>query len=554
MFSLQGRLRYETGLYLVIVAAIVLVSASLLAAVTSQINNASEANADQLFGREAARVEAELGLLFSTPIKGAAILADQPAASAAIAGDGLNHPAFPIIAATLRQDPNLYSGYIGRADGSFLQIIPTHGDPRVIGALHAPSGTGLIVRAISAESGGARVERWTYFGGGGARLGQDTHADPAYDPRTRPWYLESMARAGPDVGQPYLFSSIAALGVTASQRLPDASGVVGFDLTLTQLNRLVGAQRVSPRSAVILTTRNDRFIGDSHVAWLGDDDPAPLADLRQDRHLISALLALPEVTPPANRLVDAADLPAAGADRVTWPLIVRTARLFAGREGEMRVAIAAPFADFNESLHALRNRILIFAGVLLLVSLPASHFGARRLSRPLKLLTAQVRRIQDWDFSGATPPRSAICEFAALSDAFESMKETLLERTQSSRTRPGSADPPDRDRHRAGRRARQQCADAAHPVGSKVADTGRRRHPLYSRQRPAVELPLHAQRHAGHRTGPGRNSVGPTGRPHARRGGPAQPSQRGQPCGPPAGFRQYRGCLRHGTVRFLGHP
>jgi HD-GYP domain-containing protein (c-di-GMP phosphodiesterase class II) len=431
VFSLQGRLRYETGLYLVIVAAIVLVSASLLAAVTSQINNASEANADQLFGREAARVEAELGLLFSTPIKGAAILADQPAASAAIAGDGLNHPAFPIIAATLRQDPNLYSGYIGRADGSFLQIIPTHGDPRVIGALHAPSGTGLIVRAISAESGGARVERWTYFGGGGARLGQDTHADPAYDPRTRPWYLESMARAGPDVGQPYLFSSIAALGVTASQRLPDASGVVGFDLTLTQLNRLVGAQRVSPRSAVILTTRNDRFIGDSHVAWLGDDDPAPLADLRQDRHLISALLALPEVTPPANRLVDAADLPAAGADRVTWPLIVRTARLFAGREGEMRVAIAAPFADFNESLHALRNRILIFAGVLLLVSLPASHFGARRLSRPLKLLTAQVRRIQDWDFSGATPPRSAIREFAALSDAFESMKETLLERTQS---------------------------------------------------------------------------------------------------------------------------
>ena len=138
---------------------------------TRQINAASEETADQEFRQEVAHVESELGLLLAIPVKSAAMLADQPTAAAPIAGDGMDHPAVPVVAAMLRHNPDLYSGYIGRGDGSFLQVIATRGDARIIKAQAAPDGTATIVRTIVPGASG-RIERWTFLDAAGAPLGR----------------------------------------------------------------------------------------------------------------------------------------------------------------------------------------------------------------------------------------------------------------------------------------------------------------------------------------------------------------------------------------------
>ncbi|MBI3515645.1 MAG: hypothetical protein HY060_16535, partial [Proteobacteria bacterium] len=215
MVSLQGRVRFELVLYLGIILSVLLTAALLLVLIARQINTASEATADHLFRQEAARVDAELGLLFSIPLKSAAMLADQPAAGVAIMDDGMTHPAVPIVTAVLRHNPDLFSGYVGRVDGSFLQVIATRGDSRMLKAQQAPDGTATIVRTIaaaatatpSAPAGDLRVERWTFLDADGAVLNRVTQPDPTYDPRQRTWYQESMTRAGVDVGQPYVFNS-----------------------------------------------------------------------------------------------------------------------------------------------------------------------------------------------------------------------------------------------------------------------------------------------------------------------------------------------------------
>src|SRR5262249_46784551 len=157
-----------------------------------------------------------------------------------------DHPAVPIVAAMLRHNPDLFSGYLGRADGSFLQVIATRGDARIIKAQQAPEGTATIVRAIAA-GGAARVERWTFLDAAGAVVGRGTRPDPPYDPGQRPWYRDALAREAADVGEPYAFDSIAAPGITASRRLGAGGGVAGVDLTLTHLADLIQGQLVSPR-------------------------------------------------------------------------------------------------------------------------------------------------------------------------------------------------------------------------------------------------------------------------------------------------------------------
>ena len=428
MPSLSRRVRFEHCLYFVIVGSVLLTSALLLFLITRQINDASEETADQAFRQAVAHVESELGLLLGVPVKSVSILADQPAAAAPIAGDGLDHPAVPVVTAMLRHNPDLYSGYVGRADGSFLQVIATRGDARIIKAQAAPDGTATIVRTIT-PNGGGRIERWTFLDQAGVSLGRTERSDPSYDPRQRPWYTDALARPDADLGQPYVFDSIRAPGITASRRLPTADGVAGVDMTLTRLGTLVQSQKASPRSILVLATPNDRLLAAAPEAWGGGDAPAPLSDLRADAHLAGGLLRLPN-DGSANRRADAAALGVADGAAPAWPLIVRRATLLAGSQGEMRLAIAAPLEDFNGSVGVLRNRILLFSALLLLLLLPANHLGARRLSHTLTLLADEARRIREWDFSGSSPERSSIREFGVLSDAFSTMKEHLVDRTR----------------------------------------------------------------------------------------------------------------------------
>jgi hypothetical protein len=148
--------------------------------------------------------------------------------------------------------PSIYAAYYGLEDGSFLEIIGTHGNAAVIAALAAPAGTTLVLRTVTAGVGAERIQYWTYLDAGGAVLAHKEDPNPTFDARKTDWYRRVREEEGVKLSLPYLFSSIPVLGMTVVQALPAHRGVFGIDFTLGELSRFVGDLRISANGAVYL--------------------------------------------------------------------------------------------------------------------------------------------------------------------------------------------------------------------------------------------------------------------------------------------------------------
>ena len=79
-------------------------------------------------------------------LTGAMRPADHPQA------DGPANPAVPLLAELLATDPALYSLYVGRQNGDFLQVIAARNDRGVLDAHKAPSGTALMLADAVSEA------------------------------------------------------------------------------------------------------------------------------------------------------------------------------------------------------------------------------------------------------------------------------------------------------------------------------------------------------------------------------------------------------------------
>lgn len=101
---------------------------------------------------------------------------------------------------------------------------------------------------------------WTYYGetDGGYHIWPADDTLPAdYDPRTRPWYLQALAKGGVTFTEPYLDISTrietitAAMPVTHNGRL---AGVVAADFTTDQLSRILAETKLGGLGYVFLVS------------------------------------------------------------------------------------------------------------------------------------------------------------------------------------------------------------------------------------------------------------------------------------------------------------
>ena len=82
-----------------------------------------------------------------------------------------------------------------------------------------------------------------------------------YDPRKRPWYIESMG--APDeivISDPYISASTDEMVVTISQALKDGSGVVAVDINLNYLQGLANQVQIGESGYAILLDRSKAYI------------------------------------------------------------------------------------------------------------------------------------------------------------------------------------------------------------------------------------------------------------------------------------------------------
>ncbi|MEW5728616.1 MAG: cache domain-containing protein, partial [Pseudomonadota bacterium] len=330
--------------------------------------------------------------------------------------DGRGHPALAVLRTVLTTQANLYSAYVGYADGSFLQVIPVRGMDDILRARQAPAGTVEIVRAIAIEDG-RRVQYWSFIDGDDALIAERREPDPDFDPRTRPWYGLALAAAGPVTTKPYYFNSVRAPGLTVSAAMDGA--VHGVDFTLTELARLVGAARVSDNGSVVLFDADGRIIA----------RPGPMDDREAQ---LGRTLA--EATAPSLRVVERLRLDGmSGMTRTVdldgEPHLGRLSAIEAA-DGALILAVVAPVGDFLTGVYAMAWWVVLSTALVIVVVMPPLFLAVGAMARDLTHLSEDAERVREMDFSMPPMRRSLVREFNHLAEAFSVMKSTILTRTR----------------------------------------------------------------------------------------------------------------------------
>jgi len=364
----------------------------------------AESLLDSVGDRVAEHVTAAIAPL-GTAVGMTAALPDAEAAPT-VAG----HPLDGYLRRLLVQHPAVSSAYIGYADGAFHQIFRVPEDrPRLREAVRAPDGARWAQRWITAAPDGRRVEIWRYLDEDLRTVGSRHGTAGDFDPRRRPWYEAAVVRFDATVATaPYRFASTGEVGLTFARQLEGTGrGVLGADLTLAGLSRVLAREDLGPDALLMIVARDGSIVADN-------------------RGLADSITVQAAGDPLASALHGRLQ---AGSDEVIRregrDYLVRLVGMPPLLGPDQHLAIAVPVDRFTGAITEIGIRSAAFSALALLLLVPLVVLLSRVLTGPLDQLTREAEEIRSLRFDGAEPPPSRIAEIQTLEDAMGLMRQGL---------------------------------------------------------------------------------------------------------------------------------
>jgi len=316
--------------------------------------------------------------------------------------------------------PQIESAYFSFAEnGALYQVRDTDG-PTGDGEAadtELPDKTRIVYRIIEPSDDGM-IERRLYLSEGRTLLGE-MQASIGYDPRTRPWYELALERDDIAVSPVYIFDSTGQPGVTFSKRAETDTGrligVVGADMSLDAFTKELNSIRIGADGEVFILDRQAHLIARSDYA--GADQPGAGTGARTDNPVVSAAI---EHWNLSGETFFRFRLP--GEEEA---YLVSVARLSTIADIEPLVGIVVPERQFIGTIIATTRHVLQVSALLMLAAIAGTVLLARLLSRPLRQVADEARRISDFDLSGDFRLSSRITEVNDLGEAVTSMRTSL---------------------------------------------------------------------------------------------------------------------------------
>jgi HD-GYP domain-containing protein (c-di-GMP phosphodiesterase class II) len=324
----------------------------------------------------------------------------------------------PMLVASLRANPRIYSLAYGFGNGRFFEVIGIR-SPRIASALRVPPGTEFAVRSIEPSGTGKIRERWDFLAANAASIGQDVR-DSDYVPGQRPWFIGARVMPGVFVTRPYLYDSLQSLGLTLSRALPDGVGVFAANLSFGGLERYAEASLEGRQGGIVVTDDRGNVLAahsDRHFDGPAATGLEPVG-ASSDPLLAQAVAML---THDGSRIASVH-----GEDFVYASRSVQITP-----EAALHVVAFTPASLYTGAIDETRNSILLFDAAMLLVFLPLTQLVARRITGTLERLTQESERLQRLDFSGESRVRSRFYEIDVLGAAQHTMKVAIRERTEA---------------------------------------------------------------------------------------------------------------------------
>lgn len=319
-----------------------------------------------------------------------------------------------VVDAQIGDIDQIYSAFFGGArDGAFRQVVRLPDSVTTFGPAEepVPEGASRVYRSID-QAVGARLERYLYLDEGGEIVAAQSDTG-TFDPRGRPWYAGAIEAEDIVVSPVYVFASTGRPGVTFSRRVTGPGGrllgVVGVDLSLDAISGILGRIRIGEAGEVFLLSRDGDLISQSGYA--GGDAAA------EENPVVAAALA---EWRGSGRDFFRIEVPGA---RGAYLVSVQPMSEIFGMQP--LVGVVVPERQFVGAIDEATWRALQYAGLILVIAVLATMLLARLLSRHLREVADEARRISDFDLSGDFELRSRVTEVSDLGAAVANMKNSL---------------------------------------------------------------------------------------------------------------------------------
>lgn len=326
----------------------------------------------------------------------------------------------------LRSVSNATSIYAGYPDGSYLQLINTERD-YVRQSLAAPEGAAFAIRTIApGQQGWGAISTLRFLDRQTRPIGEAKSEPTSFDPRQRPWYQSAVSSGAAVSVGPFVAGTlrVPTLALAAPMK-EDHRVVVGVNIHLQTVSRLLDPREISPRARSFIIGDGDTIVAHSDPAIMGrilgtwsggravdmgslDMSVAAVARLRKDPRYANGGLA--EIDLDGERyLAQVAPVSVDG--------------LFRGSS----VAIVVPLDDLVAQANRLLVRNLLIAAGLLVAGVFGSLMLSRVISQKLYRLADEARRIGDLNFTGKGVAHSWITEINTLGGALAASRRAILQ-------------------------------------------------------------------------------------------------------------------------------
>jgi HD-GYP domain-containing protein (c-di-GMP phosphodiesterase class II) len=409
--------RFQLHVYIAALFLVLIVGFA-IASITIQYLQAREmmlSASGVLFRHIGAEVSAAVAARYDTASFADDLLVHSSMTGAATLGERLTQ--LPLFVQALRDQPSLSAAYVGYDTGDFFLVRRLVVDSPFWRQLKPPPTAAFLLQSIEPNAGGPSVTRYLFFDDALQTIGQRDIPGEVMDPRARPWFAAALQSASVIVTPPYTFFTTREIGSSFARRSDDKHAVAGVDVTLASISDLLRGLRPTASAALALVGDNDYVLADSQAS--GDRLDAPPVAGPSDRksgHNV-ALAALAGVKPDSS-----AQLVSINASGETWlgvvlPIVIPG--------GTLRLAVAAPESELLSDAIRMRNRGVLIALAIVLVSIPLTLACSRLASQPLAALTAEAADIQALKFDQPVRVRSSITEIDLLAQTMGAMKTTI---------------------------------------------------------------------------------------------------------------------------------
>lgn len=374
-------------------------------------------SADQQFNLTAQAAVDEVSGIFQSGALATQLLAQQRLMYATTLQERLDSLKF--ITTSLSYAPALSAQFIGYNTGDFFMVRMLQGQAAQQKELNPPKQTRWIVQSITHPNGIKRGE-FLFYDAQLKLLEQRYDPNYQYDPRVRDWYRAKDKAGRLYVGSPYFFATNAAIGVTIAQQTNNQLAVVGSDIQLERLNQLLAIHQVTPNTRLALLDQDLRVIA-SHRGTpkpVIDSDGTPrIPKLSSyDAPVLKAFMQLPQ-----GKANHASTFETETGEQ--WEGQAKTIQL--PEMGPLQLVMAIPQNELLVTAIAERNRGIKIALILIVLGIFIAIWLAQRASRPINALTAEVHKIEQFQFDEPVQVQTNITEIARLADSLGAMKTTI---------------------------------------------------------------------------------------------------------------------------------